>query len=84
MPWQPSFVTGENCTTKDQLDNYMIHRALYVMSFVFHVYTVPYISENISRYRTELNCIQYSQQQLTVEPSKKNPLYAQISDISCY
>ena len=25
------------------------------MSFVFHVYTVPYISENISRYRTELD-----------------------------
>ena len=25
MPWQPSFVTGENCTTKDQLNNYMDH-----------------------------------------------------------
>ena len=25
MPWQPSFVTGENCTTKDQLNSYMDH-----------------------------------------------------------
>ena len=23
MPWQPQYVSGENCTTKEQLDSYM-------------------------------------------------------------